>query len=406
MSVDLSAQIRELAAEKQRDDDVAGWLDDLVARAPRVGRGTHGPKFSHSAIPNFGIASVAESVADRTVGTHSLTSPAMDTFCNAADLGVGVLLDLSDGGESLAEQVAAGDATSLRPFGDGTRTAAWLEGLSKALEARTYSAHPLSKQVYFPVRDSYHLVSPQLATSLAHEVWAAVGEARFSDEAKEARAARRANRASERDVVDYTGLATMKFGGAQPQNVSLLNSRRRGTAYLMSCAPPIWKERLRLPTRGENALWRLYRARTRRTVTALRRFLASAYDYNNVRIRRRREEYIEELIDELLNLAAGVRELGAPGWSRDSDLPLSEQCFLDPRREEAKGSPFALSRESGAWKEEVATAFGRFVNDRLSGMKTRSGKTLRDPGRVEAEVWARELRNTIARLRDRLVWVE
>lgn len=403
MSVDLSALVRDLAAEKKREDDIPGWLDDLAGLASRVQRGTHGPKFSHSAItPNAGIAATANDVGDGAIGTHSLSSPVIDTFCNATYLGVGVLLDLADGGESLADQVAAGDPISLRPFGDEARAAAWIDGLSNALEEHAYAAHPLSKQVYFPVGDDYHLISPLFAASLAHEVWAVVQEAKFSDESKEVRAARRVNRAAERDSVDYTGLATMKFGGAQPQNVSLLNSRRRGTAYLLNCAPPTWEERLRLPTRGENALWRLYRARTRRTVAALRRFLANAGDGTNVRIRTRRGEYIEELVDELLNLAAGVRELGPPGWSRDSDLPLSEQCFLDPRREDEAGSPFALSRESGAWREDVSDAFGRFVNDRLSGMRTKSGNRQRDLGSVEAKVWARELRNTIARLRDRL----
>jgi len=400
---DLSGLVRELATTKKRDNDVAGWLDELAERAVRVDRGTHGPKFAHSAVPNVGIVADVSGAPDHLVGTHSLTPPKVDTFCNAAELGVGVLLDLAEGDETLANQIASGDETSLRPFSnDPDRTRRWVEGFGRALTNGSYRAHALAKQIYFPVETGYHLIAPQFSSSLAHAVHERVRDARWSDSAKEARASRKARKPAEHDVVDYTRLARLKFGGAQPQNVSLLNSARRGDAVLLSCAPPVWQERLRLPTKGENALWRLYGRRVRTTVVQLRRFLGSVQDVNNVRVRARRAAYIETLVDEFLGSCAGIRRLGEPGWSTASDLPLSEQCLLDPRRVADADTPFAQMRDGGGWKLDVSDRFGLVVNSRLKGIRTRSSGQLRDLGLTESAEWSGELRNTISRLRNQL----
>lgn len=46
----------------------------------------------------------------------------------------------------------------------------WIKGFQAALQDKQPSSHEKSKQLYFPVNDDYHLLSPLYATSMAQQL--------------------------------------------------------------------------------------------------------------------------------------------------------------------------------------------------------------------------------------------
>ena len=79
---------------------------------------------------------------------------------------------------------------------------------------------------------------------------------------KAARQARRERKVHDGVFHDYPGLAVQNMGGTKPQNISQLNSERRGVNYLLSSLPPQWKaSAARLPVHATSVFDRLFIAR-------------------------------------------------------------------------------------------------------------------------------------------------
>ena len=74
----------------------------------------------------------------------------------------------------------------------------------------------------------YQVLAPLYASSFAHSVFRIIDEDRFGADGKEARQAKREQQMHPRGFHEYAGLAIQKLGGTKPQNISQLNSERRG----------------------------------------------------------------------------------------------------------------------------------------------------------------------------------
>ncbi|HDZ8894159.1 TPA: type I-F CRISPR-associated protein Csy1 [Aeromonas dhakensis] len=350
------------------------WLDDAARRAKQITLVTHAPKFTHGDARGIG-ARVEGKEGGRFLSTTSLTAPAIDVIGNAAVLDVANLLLLEADGKRLVDQIQDGDASSLAAFTkDKVQLETWCDGLSQALVGGAVATHTLAKQTYFPVDEGYHLLSPLFASSLCHALYQRIDQSRFGDEAKAAREARRKNECSDLSVVDFPHLAEQHFGGANQQNVSLLNSKRNGRAYLLSCQPPTWQDRLTAPESQEH-FWKRYEHRVAATLGELSRFLKSVEQAdNNDAIKQRRTGLMGDLVGALLNYGAELRTLPS-GWSRTLKEPLSEAfCrWLDPIDGQT------LSDEEA---NQIALEFGRRLNQRLQ-------KRLSHIGDAELHVWRR-----------------
>ena len=258
------------------------------------------------------------------------------------------------------------------------------------------SSHTLAKQLYWLTGSDacddahYTLLAPLYATSLAHAVHAQVQEDRFGEANKAARQARRERKMHDGVFHDYPGLAVQNMGGTKPQNISQLNSERRGVNYLLSSLPPKWQtSAVRLPVHAASVFDRLFIARpeVRRTVRALRVFLESNPDAN-LATRERREALLDTLVDELVSLAAELQQLLPPGWSQDDErfanLHRSEQLWLDPlRAEQPDEADFAREWLQLDWPAAVGQRFANWLNAQLRGKLPL--------GDAEARAWQKEL---------------
>jgi CRISPR-associated protein Csy1 len=329
-------------AELQQAFIPAVWLDDAARRVGQIQAVTHSLKPIHPDAKGTNLYSPPQALPELpVVGSHCLGEDfAGDVVGNAAALDVHKFLKLAHQGRSLLTLVLARDADLAAALSDDPAQAnVWINAFAGLVEPRGRAAsHTLAKQLYWltgndPHDDAnYHLLAPLYASSLAHHVYQAVQDDRFSEEAKAAREARKAGAFSDRPVREYPQLAIQQLGGTKPQNISQLNSERRGNNLLLASLPPIWRSVELKPLLNTDSMFLRYsrRPEVRQQVKTLLAFLKSD-PARNVETRANRAEMVETLIDEFLQLRAELRTL-LPGWSQSNECRLAsaEKHWLDP----------------------------------------------------------------------------
>lgn len=385
----LQAKLDKLKPDApQRDEVIASfahdvWLASAAKRVEQIQAVTHSLKPIHPDARGTNLY-----VEPRTLlplaelGSHALGERFVgDVVGNAAALDVYKLLKLEVNGRSLLTALLAHDADALAALHTDPAQAEKLRDAFVSLtqpRAEGPSSHTLAKQLYWltgtdACDDSHYiLLAPLYATSLAHAVHAQVQEDRFGEANKAARQARRERKVHDGVFHDYPGLAVQNMGGTKPQNISQLNSERRGMNYLLSSLPPQWQaSAMRLPVHATSVFDRLFIARpeVRRTVRALRVFLESDPDAN-LATREQREELLDALVDELVSLAAELQQILSPGWSRDDErfkeLAYEEALWLDPLRAEIpEEAQFAHDWQYMDWPAAIGKAFAGWLNAQL-----------------------------------------
>jgi CRISPR-associated protein Csy1 len=374
------------------------WLTDAAERAKQISMVTHSLKFTHTDAKGSSVyvrrPSTPGPLESGYLSTVALLEPRIDVVGNAAALDVASLLQIEDSGHTLISRLVQGDGSALTPFAENdAQLLEWVSGLNAVLADKELSSHKLAKQLYFPVaKDRYHLISPLYASSLSEALYKRVADSRYLDAAKATRKARKESRYSAAVTVDYPNIAVQTFGGTKPQNVSQLNSSRGGKSFLLSCQPPVWGKRVLPPANHKNSFWREYDRRAWRTAKALKDYLIQLLEKASTRPRRdKRAELVDELIGILLQYAAEVQSLKEhAGWSADSQLPLAQQLWLDPLRDDPE---FQRLRDAQDWQQDVADQFANWLNHKLKDDKL----MLKD---VEFQEWSRLVERKLALLRE------
>ena len=397
LKADENGKRTELIAQHQP----AAWLDDAARRVEQIQAVTHSLKPIHPDARGTNLY-----VEPRTLlplaelGSHALGERFVgDVVGNAAALDVYKLLKLEVNGRSLLTALLAHDADALDALHTDPAQAQALRDAFVSLtqpRAEGPSSHTLAKQLYWLTGTDacddahYTLLAPLYATSLAHAVHAQVQEDRFGEANKAARQARRERKVHDGVFHDYPGLAVQNMGGTKPQNISQLNSERRGMNYLLSSLPPKWKVNAqRFPTHADSVFTRYFDSRplVRQTVKTLRRYLES--NPNPVKdTRDHRKELVDVLVDEMVNMAAELQHALPPGWTLDdprfSALNEDEQTWLDALRAELpEEDDFANRWLAMEWPDAIGTRFGNWLNARLEGKLSFSD--------IEFRAWKKEL---------------
>jgi len=378
----------------------AAWLEDAARRVRQIQAVTHSLKPIHPDARGTNLYIVPEQLPLRAeVGSHVLGEHfSGDVVGNAAALDVYKFLKLDIDGGSLLDALLAEDANAVHALDENAGKASQLRDafISLTQSGETQPAtHPLAKQLYWLVDEdptddaAYHLLAPLYATSLAHCVYTTIQEDRFGEATKAARQAYRENKDHEGVLRDYPQLAVQKLGGTKPQNISQLNSERRGYNYLLSCAPRVWRSQPLRRLHGLPSFFNpaIYGALpdVGMTISDLRHFLEN--DPRPImQTRDRRDAYIDTLIDELVQLASRYQTELPAGWSLDPNVNLDEnEClWLDPRRAEiAEEIEFRKKWLWMEWPDRIGHNFARWVNSKLA---------YRLPvGDIEFRHWKKEL---------------
>ncbi len=364
----------EQEAQLRSQHDAATWLDDAARRSSQLQVVTHALKGTHPDAKGSSLrCDPAALPATAEVGSHCLGDAApLDVVGNAAALDVFKLLKQPLPGEvhSLLALSGAADSDWLAALSaDPAKAAAWAAAFAGLEQARGAPAtHTLAKQVYWQIgldahaADGFHLLAPLYPTALVHRVHEVLQAHRFGEPAKLARAARKAGEWHDQPTHDYPQLAFQQLGGTKPQNISQLNSERRGANPLLASLPPQWDREHQRPPLGIDTLFELltYRPGVRDELKALRRFLESDPD-QVIGTRERRNAAVERLLDALIELTAWARDF-EPGWSLDATcrLPSSQRLWLDP---DGFDNPTGLTPATAT--EAVADQFGVWLNQQL-----------------------------------------
>lgn len=376
---ELNRKLAEQREQEQQRFVPANWLTDAARRAEQIQLVTHALKFTHSDAKGTSLfASDNQSGCPllpegATLSTASLNNAAIDIVGNAAALDVGRMLQLEEDGRTLIEAIRQSDNSPLAPFAESPEQLRhWIEGFHQVLEDKELSSHKLAKQLFFPVAEGeYHLLAPLHASSFSQALYNRIVTSRFSDEAKAVREARRKKQYSDTMIVEYPNIAIQNFGGTKPQNISQLNSGRRGKAFLLDCAPPTWQPQSQPPFHIKNIIDGPYSYRVRWEIWHLQQFLLSKVSKKSTwEVRKKRAQRIDHLIDELIQFGAEIQQVRPAGWS-DSDeciLPQHQRLWLDLGRTETD-EDFALKREKNDWIQQIADDFGIWFNQKLKHKK-------------------------------------
>lgn len=329
---------------------------------------------------------------------ESLADATGDGAYNASAYELYLLLDCKVEGATLGALLQSSDADAVSALGHEPVEAEQVaEEIVFLLEKKCVkpATHALGKQIYWlsgtnPSSDKdYCLLAPLYPASLVHQAYLQIHPTRYGLKNLTARKARRDGNVHECAYEEYPDWALQKMGGTKPQNVSHLNSERRGDNYLLSSLPPpAWKTNQRyLPLHANSVFERAFGARrtVRATVKAFLAFLLTDPESNR-HTRQKVDDFLDNLIDELI-VYAGELQSQPAGWTLDErydNLALSEKLWLDSQRAAMPDEgEFAQHWHRQEWPEQVGKRFAHWLNAQLQGKLP--------VGDAEAREWQRVL---------------
>ena len=329
---------------------------------------------------------------------ESLADATGDGAYNASAYELYLLLDCKVEGATLGALLQSSDADAVSALGHEPVEAEQVaEEIVFLLEKKCVkpATHALGKQIYWlsgtnPASDKdYCLLAPLYPASLVHQAYLQIHPTRYGLKNLTARKARRDGNVHECAYEEYPDWALQKMGGTKPQNVSHLNSERRGDNYLLSSLPPpAWKTNQRyLPLHANSVFERAFGARrtVRATVKAFLAFLLTDPESNR-HTRQKVDDFLDNLIDELI-VYAGELQSQPAGWTLDErydNLALSEKLWLDSQRAAMPDEgEFAQHWHRQEWPEQVGKRFAHWLNAQLQGKLP--------VGDAEAREWQRVL---------------
>lgn len=202
------------------------------------------------------------------------------------------------------------------------------------------------RQVYFPVDEDYHLISPLTSSIVLFELKSRLKH--MEQSVKDTTNPKNHSGEGHGIVLDLTAAG---FGGAKPQNVSLVNLYQNHVLLLSSCPPVITAREITVPHSNFFSDTLRFRQFKDEFYQLHKIFME---DKNNVKIRNLRKEWTADIIDKVLTQVYVLREI-EPGWTERETcrLPPSQKIWLDDKRLDERNS-------DDTWLTEVSAEFARW----------------------------------------------
>lgn len=380
----------------EREYTVVDWVSRAASRACQLSMVTHPGKFSHPDAKITPLLYQGTPAADGFVRSGNADVPT-DVLGNAAALDVYAFLSIQlDDGKTVFEHVESRSQMLRELLGvEQALFDEWRAGFLKIKSSfDIVKTDGNVKQVYFPIQDGYHLLSVLTPSGLVTLNRERIRKMRFSEEAKAAREARKNHQASEQGLNDVIDLLTVRFGGAQPQNISKLNSGNAGEAWLMPSLPPAFSPKyIRIPRRNFFDSLFLDEPIKLAFATLHRMF---NLDHNNIQIRVGRRKCLESVFDWVFVRATFYQQHTA-GWTEDESvrLPLAQKLWLDQGR-------FDQRDDHLDWQGEIVEAFVAWMIITYRRLRRRVGDAVA-LGQAEEVAFTAELKDYARRVREDLI---
>lgn len=367
------------------------WMADASHRIGQIRLASHTAKHHHPASKASSVY-VGQALArgHGFVGSADVTLEP-DVVGNAAALDIFKMLRLEHEGESLLSRLLRGDPALQNALSAQPDQANMLMGKfqqfaqmpSKLVAGRT------AKQVYFPVTQGYHLLVVLYPSSLVHRTWQQISHDRFSEHAKTLREARKNGESSAFESREYKNVLVHRYGGTKPQNISQLNSDRRGSMWLLPSLPPTWSSQsLSLPKSGFFGNYLTFHPQMKPALAHLIHWYKKAYQPNNLPFREERDRRLAAVVDAVLDVALSIQSQAPCGWAQDSSLSAAQKIWLDRQylapleqvdTPEQQALLDLMHREE--WQQQIAKDFGGWLNVQLRSV-------IDDLDDAEKRVWA------------------
>lgn len=367
-------KVSEVLEAEDPQTALTDWLTHLGQFAKELTRTTHPTKFSHSGIKNTEASLLLVDAKQRNDGfvrSGNVVVP-WDMQGNSARLKVFkfLALTLQDGDTVFAHfQSNSSVLQKILAMNDSDYQALRQAFLAVEPVDKPAITNGRLKQVYFPVKADYHLLSLLTPSGILQVLSDRIKERRFSEAAQAARNARKTNQPHPQGLQEFYDLTLMGYGGTKPQNVSGLNMLMGGRIFLLpSLPPPVKAGYVRIPRKDffQNAL---YVKRFEFEFGLLAKTMQRTQ--NNLEVRNRRDKIIENLWLRMLHTSWSLRRL-TPGWSRaeSCQLPQAQKIWLD-------AEAWSEEREQESWQEEIINDFLRWLKYNFNAYMDRSHQDFR-----------------------------
>ncbi len=358
MNSDEAAAVKE---DAEAEFAIENWLPHAAERAGQLSMSSHMAKFSHPDAKTSIVLTSASEEPDGFLRTGNIPS-VFDVSGNAAALDVNSFLSLrlSDGrtilehleeGEEGSELIQKEFNLKNTPFHELREN--FLKIRNKD-ETEVYTDERV-KQVYFPTGDGgYHLLSLLTSSGLIFKLKEEINNIRFpGEEVKERRKHRAENTFSKEGYSEIFDITTIGYGGAQPQNISVLNSKNKNAHLLRSLPPVLQKRKITFPKTNffYDTLW--VKNFSREFHTLHRIMLRSD---NNKDLRDKRDDIFRDIIDKITESVWTLR-LTKEGWSDSENfvnLPLHQKIWLDDAKKEERN-------QGEEWSEEIFKEMAHWI---------------------------------------------
>lgn len=416
MAVARDNKIADLAVLRVNSpkNEIPKWITENSKKKGTIKKSTHVLRFTHSSSEADGL-SLLEKSQDELLTTATLNSPVPDmAYNNGALVSVSRFLALRLDNQSIYDLVLAGEDDAFKSFSSEKETVKqWIHGFSAFIKNSEMKTLDKAKQLFFPLTNrvilnalkepdpkNYNLLAPLFSSSLAEEIYRKQTSLVFDKKQKIIRKAKTDAKYHHEDLVSLPGLAVQKFGGAQPQNVSMLNKGRTwkankkdkttyGVTYLFKASPPAWQSQLKPPVYQKSLFGRgFYLPNSMASIDHLREFLLR-FEIAGLSIKSPErmqwiKRWIGEITQDFLLYVISIQKLSA-GWANADDIELKpeHQFLLDPfNSKEDFQSAKAISR----WQAVICDDFAWWLNNRLRGKDKKF-----TPQAEHRRLWARLL---------------
>lgn len=314
---DKQTELNELRIESP-STEIREWIDSTslkkIAVGKRIIKATHVLRFSHSSSSSDGLL-----LKDKSNDTILTTSSLKKEFTydlahnNGALITISRFLALQLSGKLIIDLILEGNYNFLKAFAKNQeQLGEWSNGFDNLVEKREIKTTDTAKQIYFPLikldnelgieHVKYHLITPLFSSSLAEEVSTMVNHLKFSKEQEQTRKQRSAiSKYHPKPYIETPNLGVQKFGGAQPQNVSMLNKSRSGKGYLFPTQPSTWQSQLKAPIYKKSLFDYFGNSHITEEVNYLREFLLR-FEHIGLSIKDpKRYEHLERWVNSIIN---------------------------------------------------------------------------------------------------------